>query len=375
MTVLRVDVTKPFLPPLEEYTEHLKDIWDARWLTNNGPKLQALEAALEKAFGVNNLVLCNNGTSAITLALMSLKQEMREAGCEDRNEVITTPFTFAATASAIIEAGFTPVFADVESTSLTLCPNSIESMISERTAVILPVHVYGISVNHEKYTDIAKRHGLTLIYDAAHSVASVDNGESLLAQGDMACFSLHATKLFHTVEGGGIVVKTAEQKAQLKQLMNFGLDASGDIAESGMNAKMSEFHAAMGLTCLPYLVNIIEARQQVYAQYEQGLSGVADVSMLSQLFPSSHNYSYCPIKCHGGNDHVDAIMRALNEKHIFPRRYFRPSLTLSKAYHQIRGTAPQAETLSHQMLCLPIYPDLALDVVDLITSTIRTVGR
>lgn len=362
---MRIDVTKPVLPALEEYVEQLKDIWDVKWLTNNGPKLKELEAAITQKFELDELVLCSNGTVALTLALLAL---------DKKGEVITTPFTFAATATAIEAAGCTPVFADIDPDRLTLDPASVEELVTENTVAIMPVQVYGVLSDHERLSSLAKKYELPLIYDAAHCFAASTNGISALNLGDMACFSLHATKLFHTVEGGGIVCHDPKTKEKLKRLTNFGISSPDSINLSGMNGKMSEFHAAMGLALLPYLDGIVDARKQVYDAFEERLKRVEGVRFLTEHFVDQHNYAYCPIIMEGGEPAVLDVLEKLQKYDIHPRRYFYPSLSEVEAFSQCKSNSPISESVSKSALCLPIFPELELSVIEKVCEVIGLVA-
>lgn len=359
---MRIDVSRAFLPPLTEYVAQLEDIWETRWLTNNGPKLKALESALCEKLGLPYLVMCSNGTIALTLALMSL---------EKKGEVITTPFTFAATAAAIVAAGCKPVFADIDPKRLTLDPGKVAELINANTVAIMPVCVYGIPGDQEALSAIGSEYSLPIIYDAAHCFGAENNDVSILNSGDIACFSLHATKLYHTVEGGGIVCRDEDTYKKLYHLSNFGITSQTSINLQGINGKMSEFHAAMGLSLLPYLDQFINQRADVYARYEALLQPVRGVTLLSEYFPDKHNYAYCPVLFEGGDKAVALVIEELNKESIFPRRYFYPSLSRSGAYTNSRADTPIADRVSLSALCLPIYPELPLDVVDGICGTIR----
>lgn len=258
-------VTKPFLPPLEEYVQGLRAIWDAAWLTNGGPKLGQFHAKLQEHLGHPNLCLFTNGTLALQIALKGLGLE---------GEVVTTPFTFAATAHAAVWAGLRPVFADIEPDHYTLDPAAVEAAITPRTSAILAVHVFGHPCQLDALADVARRHRLALVYDAAHAFGLTVHGRSIAHWGDVAMFSFHATKPFHSIEGGLLAFADARHRNTFERLKNFGIVSEDEIESSGTNAKMNEFQALMGLSVLPHLGTVTEARARVARVYRERLAGL-----------------------------------------------------------------------------------------------------
>lgn len=360
-----ITVTKSDLPPLEKYIEYLKKIWASRWLTNEGELAQLLGKKLEEYLGVENVVLVSNGTLAIEIALRVL---------ELKGEIITTPFTFASTTNAILWERLTPVFADIDPETFNIDPRDVEKKITDSTAAILAVHVYGNPCYVEELQEIADRYGLKLIYDAAHAFGVKYKGRSVLEYGDISTLSFHATKVFSTAEGGAIIVKSEELLEKLRLLRNHGVRSEEEVVLPGTNAKMNELQAAMGLCSLDDIDEKIQARKMIYEHYKDEL---ADAGVRFQkIIASRHNYSYMPI-CFEDIRKRDRIYSELIQNGICPRKYFYP-LTVNFDYFKRQGVnlvekhnLKHASDVASRVLCLPLYPDLQMSVVDNIVSIIR----
>lgn len=346
-----INVTKSYLPPLESYVKHLEDLWDSGWLTNNGKKVQELEASLSEFLGVPYVQFVSNGTIAIQLALRAL---------DISGEVITTPFSYVATTNSLLWENCTPVFVDVDPITLCIDPAKVEAAITERTQAILPVHVYGYPCDVHSLADIARRYGLKIIYDAAHAFGCRYEGESLLKYGDISTLSFHATKLFHTVEGGAVIVHTAEMAERINKLKSFG-HWGDEYFMAGVNGKNSEFHAAMGLAVLPKVSEIMQQRKVIFERYN---SAYSDLGIVFHNLPLSYeyNYAYYPVIFDSESDLL-SVRQTLLENDINPRRYFYPALNklpFLKSY----TPCPIAEDISLRILCLPLYAGLAQEDVD-----------
>jgi len=353
-------VTRPYLPPLEELQPYLEQIWANRQLTNCGTFHQQLEEALCKFLGVQHISLVTNGTIGLVTALQSL----RIAG-----EVITTPYSFVATSHSLLWNGIKPVFVDIDPTTLNLDPSRIESAITPQTTAILPVHCYGHPCDVGAIQKIADTYNLKVIYDSAHAFGVEDSGGSILRHGDLSVLSFHATKVFNTFEGGAIVCPDAKTKVRIDQLKNFGHVGEVNVVAPGINGKMSEFNAALGLLQLKHIDKALEYRKQVDLAYRERLNGVTGVRCLSGSGESVANYAYFPVLVR--DDYPigrDELYRRLKDQGIHPRRYFYPLISefpmyrgLPSAHHD---NLLQATAAARQVLCLPIYPDLEMKVVD-----------
>lgn len=354
-----INVTKSYLPPLEEYTKYLKKIWNKTHLTNFGPLSVELEQKLKKRLGVKHLFFVSNGTIAIQIAIKAL---------ELKKEIITTPFTYVATTSSIVWENCTPVFADIDPDTLCIDPRSIEKKITKNTQAILGVHVYGNSCNVEKINNIAKKHNLRVIYDAAHAFDVERTGKPIMNFGDISTMSFHATKLFHTIEGGAIATNDDVLADKIFHLRNFGHVGSSKpeaISSLGINGKNSEFHAAMGLCVLPKINSLIAKRKKITDQYNKLLKNFIERPSESQN--SKSNYSYYPIILKS-EEQLLKVKDALNKEDIFPRRYFYPSLNLLNYVKKSRS--PISEDISERVMCLPIYHSLDIKDVKKISSII-----
>lgn len=365
-------VTSPLLPPLAEFVPYLSDIWERRWLTNNGHYHQLLEQALCEYLGVKYLSLFSNATLALVTAL----QALRIGG-----EVITTPFSFVATTHALWWNNIKPVFVDIESETFNLDPERIESAITPKTTAIMPVHVYGNPCDISAVQKIADKYGLKVIYDAAHAFGVKVNGTSLLNYGDLSIVSFHATKTFNTIEGGAIICHDAKTKQRMDYLKNFGFADETTVVAPGINAKMNEVQAAFGMLQLKYIDQAIQKRKMIAARYRSGLSGIAGIRFLSDADGVTQSYSYFPILI--STDEYgrsrDELYASLKKFNIYTRRYFYPLISNLPTYRGLDSAAvsnlPVANWIANDILCLPIYPDLSRNNVDRVISAIRKLYR
>ena len=351
-------VTSPSLAPLEEYTALLKDIWRTGILTHNGPYVQRLENELSAKMKLRNFVAVSNGTVALQMAIKALNL---------KGEIITTPFSWIATISAIKWEGCTPVFCDINPGTLNIDVSKIEALITKETVAILPVHVFGNPCNIDAIEKIAKKHGLKVIYDAAHAIGATYKGESLLTYGDISATSMHGTKLFNTAEGGGCITKNLELNDKLKRIRFFGHDDSKDIVEDGFNGKMTEVHAALGIANLKYFDKVLEDRKEKYIYYRDKLSDCKHINF-QRLEYGETNYSYFPIILESERELLK-IEKALNSEKIYPRRYFYPSLNRFKKVVDYTSM-PHAEDIASRILCLPLYYELTIKEINVICKII-----
>jgi dTDP-4-amino-4,6-dideoxygalactose transaminase len=356
-----VNAARSDLPEIERYIEYLKEIWSSRLMTNNGVFVQLLEEKLEEYLKIKNLIVVSNGTLALDLALRTLKT---------KGEVITTPFTFAATTNMVLWEGLTPVFADIDCETFNIDPEDVERKITKRTVAILAVHVYGNPCNVENLQKIADKHNIKLIYDAAHAFGVEFKNQSVLKWGDISVLSFHATKVFHTIEGGAIVVKDEKLLDELKLLRNHGIKSEEEVVCFGTNAKMNEFQAAMGLCNLREIDQKIRQRKRIYEYYKEKMSSLKGIKF-QQIIASRYNYAYMPV-CFENGKIRDRIYSKLVINGIKPRKYFFP---LTANFDYFRGEnlvkkfgLKNANNISNSVLCLPIYSDLELQTVDKITN-------
>ena len=361
-------VTRPELPPLDEFIPYLEKMWGSRILTNCGPFHQQLEAALCQYLGVPYISLFANATIALLAAFKALHIQ---------GEVITTPYSFVATSHALLWNGLTPVFIDVDPVTLNLDPEKIEAAITEKTSAILPVHCYGHPCNVEKIQKIADKYNLKVIYDAAHAFGVIGNNGSLLKEGDLSVLSFHATKVFNTFEGGAIISADPEMKHLIDDLKNFGFEDEVSVIATGINGKMSEMNAALGLLQLKYVDQAIAKRGQIDARYREKLSKIKGVRCLDRNGQQRSNYSYFPLLIEEDFPlSRDALYLKLKSFNIHPRRYFYPLISEFDMYSTLtsanRTGLPIAYRASEMVLCLPIYPDLALSDVDNIVDIIAS---
>lgn len=356
----RINVTKTFLPPIEEYQEYVARIWASDQLTNQGPILNEFETKTCKYLGLENFQLVTNGTLALQLALRAL--DITDG------EIITTPFSYVATTSAILWERCTPVYVDIEPDTFGIDVTKIEAAITPRTKAIMAVHVFGYPCDVEAIEKIAARHSLRVIYDAAHAFGVVYRGKSLLSYGDISTCSFHATKLFHTIEGGCIVASDHKLNAKIDLLKRFG-HYGDDHFSLGMNAKASEFQAAMGLCNLKYVDEIIDKRHALSDLYDKLLEKKPRI--IERDPTAKLNYGYFPLVLRD-EAQLHAVVRALNAENIYPRRYFYPSLN-TLPYVKNAESCPVSEQISGMILCLPLYADLELQSVTRICQIITSV--
>lgn len=350
-----IPVTKPFLPPQHEYEKYLPGIWKRQWLTNMGPLSSDLEMRLKNHLSVNHLLFVTNGTVALQMAIKAL---------DLKGEIITTPFSFVATTSSIVWEGCKPVFVDIDKNSLNIDPNKIEEAITENTSAILATHVYGNPCDVVAIEKIAKKHSLKVIYDGAHAFGVQVNGKSIFDYGNLSVCSLHATKLYHSIEGGLIITKDSELLKKLAYMRNFGFDGPEAFAELGINGKNSEFHAAMGLVNLDYIQEIHDNRKKIVERYDEKLENYKAIKPLWHI-NGTQNYAYYPIVVES-EELLRKCIDTLKLNEIFVRRYFYPSL--SKVLPYIEAVdMPIAEDIAKRVMCLPLFHDLTLEEVDLIS--------
>ena len=349
-----IPVTKPFLPPQQVYQNYLDGIWKRQWLTNMGPLASDLELRLKEFLKVNHLLFVTNGTVAIQMAIKAL---------DLKGEIITTPFSFVATTSSIVWENCTPVFVDIDRHSLNIDAEKIEAAITEKTSAILATHVYGNPCDVEKIETIAKKHNLKVIYDAAHAFGVEIGGKSIFEFGDISTCSLHATKLYHSTEGGLVITKDADLLKKLAYMRNFGFDGPENFAELGLNGKNSEFHAAMGLANLKYIDVIHKKRKALTERYDEKLKNLKAVRPVWHSL-SENNFSYYPIVFESEALMLKCI-EFLQLHEVFTRRYFYPSLAASLPYVE-QADLPVTDDIASRVLCLPLYYDLTFEEVDLI---------
>ncbi|UOE41520.1 DegT/DnrJ/EryC1/StrS family aminotransferase [Chryseobacterium suipulveris] len=356
-----IPVTKPFLPPQQVYQSYLDGIWKRQWLTNMGPLSSDLELRLKEVLNVDHLLFVTNGTVALQMAIKALDM---------KGEIITTPFSFVATTSSIVWEGCTPVFVDIDEDSLNINADLIEAAITDKTSAILATHVYGNPCDVEKIEEIAQKHQLKVIYDAAHAFGVEVNGKSIFEYGDISTCSLHATKLYHSVEGGLVITKDAILLKKLAYMRNFGFDGPENFAELGINGKNSEYHAAMGLANLKYLDAIHQRRKELTERYDEKLKNLKARRPIWHA-GSENNFAYYPLVFESEALMLKCVeLLKLNE--IFTRRYFYPSLATSLPYVQPQEL-PVTGDIAQRVLCLPLYYDLTLEEVDLICRLILRV--
>lgn len=358
-----INVTKTDLPSLKEYNYHLKKIWKTHWLTNNGQLVQAFEKELKKYLKVNYIIPVTNGTLAIQVAIKAL---------DLKGEIITTPFTFAASSTAIIWENCVPVFADIDPNTYNIDPTDVEKKITKKTSAILAVHVYGNPCAIEELEKIAKKHNLKIIYDAAHAFSVEYKNKSILNFGDISTLSFHATKTFHTIEGGAIVTNDKKIFEKVKLLINFGIKSEEEIILPGINAKMNEFQAAMGLCNLKEINERIKKRKRIYQHYLESLENTN--IQFQKIVASKFNYTYMPIVLKN-NQIRDVLFNKLVKQNIKPRKYFYPLITdfnyykkqnLNKKFDLINS-----KYISDRILCLPIYTSLNISVVNKVIKIVK----
>lgn len=354
-------VTQPTLPPLEKFIPYLKQIWNNKRLTNNGTFHQQFEEELCKYLGVKHISLFANGTLALVIAL----QALRITG-----EVITTPYSFVATTHALWWNNIKPVFVDIEPEFCNLDPKKIIAAITPKTTAILPVHVYGNPCDVVTIREIADEHGLKVIYDAAHAFRVKKEGVSILNHGDLSILSFHATKVFSTCEGGAIVCHNEKMKRHIDDLKNFGFRGETTVVASGLNAKMNEIQAALGLLQLKYVNNNIARRKEIAGIYRERLNGIHGISFLHDMDDVDHNYAYFPIFVNGKKYGMsrDQLYEKLKQHNIFARRYFYPLISEFPMYKRLNSANPAnlvvATKMAQEVICVPTYADLDIKYIN-----------
>lgn len=367
----QITVTSPLLPPLEEFIPYLKDIWDRKWITNNGHYHQQLEKELCKYLGVEYLSVFTNGT----LPLITALQALRITG-----EVITTPYSFVATTHALWWNGIKPVFVDVDPSTGNLDPGKIEAAITPKTTAIMPVHVYGNPCDVDAIQAIADKYGLKVIYDAAHAFGVKVNGKSILEAGDISTLSFHATKTYNTVEGGALICHDSKTKQRIDYLKNFGFAGETEVVAPGINSKMDEVRAAYGLLSLQYVDAAIAARHRVADRYRQALACVEGVSMFDEREDVTYNYSYFPIFIDAAKYGMsrDELYFRMREHGVLGRRYFYPLISDFTTYRGLPSAAlsnlPVATRMASEVICLPMHHDLSEEDVERVIKEIKIHG-
>jgi len=353
-----INVTKPFAPPIEEYIKLIEGIWERNWFTNNGPLVNELELLLKEYLNLPHLLFLSNGTIALQIAIKALNL---------KGEIITTPFSYVATASSIAWEGCKPVFVDIDKESLNIDPLKIEAAITPSTSAIMSTHVYGNPCDIEKIQAIADKHNLKVIYDAAHCFGTLYKGKSVFAYGDISTTSFHSTKLFHTIEGGAVFTNNSELLKKMSYLRNFGHEGPETFAEVGINAKNSEFHAAMGICNLKYIEEIKKSRKRQSERYSQKM--INNKLSLIKINPNSDfNYAYFPV-IFESESLLLKVEKELNANRVKPRRYFYPSLNTVNVYSD-NLKLEVSEDISRRVLCLPLFHSLSLEEVDYISRII-----
>ena len=360
---MKIPVIRSSMPTYDEYIEEIKDLWDSRWLTNMGTKHNKLIKELKSYLKTDNVDLVTNGHMALELSMECL---------DLKGEVITTPFTFVSTTNSIVRKGGKPVFCDINEESFTIDVNKIEELITDKTVAIMPVHVYGNICDVEKIDEIAKKHGLKVIYDAAHAFGEEYKGKGIMCYGDASCMSFHATKVFHTVEGGAIAFRDKEFGRKLNQLKDFGIKDEEITDMIGTNAKMHEFSAAMGLCNLKHIDEFIAKRKVLCDHYRERLGGVKGIKLSPIQKDVKSNYAYFPVFF----DETfpvdrDSVKKYLEENDVLTRKYFYPAINELDSYkNDYPQNTPIAAKLSRQVLTLPLYTDLTLEEADYICDKI-----
>lgn len=363
----KIFVTKPYLPPINDFYQRLPEIWESRVLSNNGPMVTELESELSKYLGVQHISLVSNATIGLMLSLKA---------SNINGKVITSPFSFVATAQAIEWNGLKPVFVDIEKDSLNIDPNKILNAITDDTSAILPIHCYGNVCDVKSIEKIARDNNLKVIYDAAHSFAAEDSYGSTLLHGDFSVVSFHATKVFNTFEGGAIISKNSKYKERVDKLINFSLNNTKDNVDMiGLNGKMSEISALSGLCQLKYIDEVIEKRKMIYCRYHDALSNIKGINVVKINNDFKNGYSYMPVLISKEYKHTrDYLHKHLEKNGIFSRKYFYPLITDFSIYKDSLDEIKEfknAHQASEEILCLPIYPELSDEDFNYIINTIK----
>ena len=368
MSDKQITVTSPLLPPLDEFFSYLEDIWDKKWLTNNGYYHQELERALCEYLKVPYISLFTNGTLPLICAL----QALRISG-----EVITTPYSFVATTHSLWWNGIKPVFVDIDPQTCNIDPDKIEAAITPKTTAIMPVHVYGKPCNTEKIQEIADKYGLKVIYDAAHAFGVEVGGKSIIDAGDMSTLSFHATKVYNTIEGGALVCHDEKTKQRIDYLKNFGFADETTVVAPGINGKMDEIRAAYGILNLKYVYRAIEARHQIAIRYRRELRNVSGISFMEDMPGVKHNYSYFPIFVNAEQYGMtrDELYFKMREANVFGRRYFYPLISEFSTYRGLSSANPEnlpnAYRMANSVICLPMHHALSKDEVGRVIEQVK----
>ena len=360
-----INVTKSSIPTLEEYTNEIKDIFETHWLTNMGVKHKELQLKLEEFFNCKHVTLYTNGH-------LALENIIEAFNFPKGSEVITTPFTFASTTHAIVRCGLTPIFCDINDVDYTIDVNKIESLITDKTVVILPVHVYGNICDVERIDEIAKKHNLKVIYDAAHTFGVKYKGISVANFGDASMFSFHATKVFNTIEGGCITYNNDDLVTKLNDLKNFGIHGPESVEYVGGNAKMNEFQAAMGICNLRHIDEWINQRKQVVESYRSKLSNIPGIKLINPQLDVESNYAYLPVIFDNYKHTREEVYDLLAKNDIIARKYFYPLVNDYDCYKDKYNSndTPIAKYIADRVLTLPLYPDLDEETINRICNII-----
>lgn len=362
-----INVTRSSMPSFEEYCEEIKELWDSRWLTNMGVKHQRLQAELESYLSVSHVTLFTNGHIALETVIEAM-------GFPAGSEVITTPFTFASTTHAIARSGLVPVFCDVNPLDYTMDVTKIEALITDKTVAIVPVHVYGNMCDDETIGTIAKKHGLKVIYDAAHAFGASYKGKSAGALGDASMFSFHATKVFNTIEGGAVCFHDDALVTKLNDLKNFGQHSPEEVLYAAGNGKMSEFQAAMGICNLRHLEGEIAKRGEAVKRYRERLGNVSGIKLSPEQAGVTPNYAYFPVVFDSYKYTRDEVFARLKEHNVIARKYFYPLTNSFTCYASLptagEDKTPVAKRIAERVLTLPLFADLTVENVDRICDII-----
>jgi dTDP-4-amino-4,6-dideoxygalactose transaminase len=348
-----IPVTKPFLPPIDEYNKLIQGIWERQWLTNNGPLVNELELRLKEYLNVPHLLYLTNGTIALQIAIKALGL---------KGEIITTPFSYVATTSSIVWEGCKPIYVDINEQTLNIDVTKIKEAITDKTTAILATHVYGNPCDVEAIQAIADENNLKVIFDAAHCFGTTYKGKSIFEYGDVSTTSFHATKLFHTIEGGAVFTKDPDLLKRMAFIRNFGHDGQDKFSGLGINGKNSEFHAAMGLINLKYINDILKKRKELSLYYDKKLEGLNKTRPVL-LKDSQYNFAYYPIIL-PSEELLEKMIKVLNDNWVYPRRYFYPSL--NQLDYVENKELPISESISKRVLCLPLYHTLSFEEIDFI---------
>lgn len=363
----KILVTRSSMPSFEEYCEEIKELWDSRWLTNMGVKHKTFQAQLESYLQVPHVALYTNGHLALENAITAM-------GLPKGGEVITTPFTFVSTTHTITRNGLVPVFCDIDPENYTIDAAKIEALITERTVAIVPVHVYGNLCDVDAIEKIAKKYDLKVIYDAAHAFGVTYNGINAACMGDASMFSFHATKVFHTIEGGAVCFRDDKLVQVLNDMKNFGIRGPEACAYIGGNAKMSEFQAAMGICNLRHFEDEVAKRKAVVEHYRKRLSGIPGIKLCAEQSGVKHNYAYFPVVFDGYKLTRDQVVEKLGNMNVVARKYFYPLTNDFECYAGFatagKEKTPVAAYIADRVLTLPLFADLSIEEVDHICDTI-----